>query len=711
MDAVHYRFGHFLLQPERRCLSAAGVPVSVSARALDLLTLLIERHDRVVTKDEILAAVWAGSIVEENNLAVQVSALRRLLGPAPDGGQYIMTVPGRGYRFVATLEDDVAPVDSATPAVAPAAATRRRWSAGGLAGGLAALLLVLAGLGWRLLPASPLSAPRLSIVVLPFRNLGGDPQQDYLADAISDDVSTDLSHLPGSVVISRESAETFKGRPVRAEAIGRALNVRYLLHGSLMREGAGLHVNVQLIDAADGRQLWASGFDVAQDALGTARDEIVRHLAVALDFTLVQIEAARSLHERPGNADAVDDYLRARSLLDRGDSLATFAAGQELLQKAVALAPGFADAQALLAIVLVDKMAEFDDPDDWSDHERAGKAVTAALAASPQNPQAIAARGMFAWVDNHCDLAEPDFHLALSLDHAAMSATLGLVACLRESGHMRDMILGLQEVLRVDPASSQTPYRESMIGLGLLMLGKPHEALGWLRRGPAFQHEPSGAPETFGAREWNQLYLIAATELDGQQTEAAALYAAYQKRWPNRTVWRLASYDARAWSAMPAHAAYLEALHTAGMPLYADETADVPSTISTGASHGDFDPTPLSLPHAGRVDTGPLWSMLTSGRPLLILDVGRGAAVIPGAILAWPQDVAGDRNLILFDAARQRRSPSVPIVVMGDSLVGWSSYDAAVSLVEQGFAPVLWYRGGEEAWVAAGHPHVDNRPD
>lgn len=631
MDAVHYRFGHFVLQPDRRCLTAAGVPVSVSARAFDLLTLLVEHRDRVVTKDEILASVWSGSLVEENNLAVQVSALRRALGASGSGDPYIMTVPGRGYRFVAPLREDAPPVVVAPPvgvaAAEPASvALRRRQVSWRWLAAPALVVLVLTGVAAGLLPRA--APPRLSIVVLPFRNLDGDPRQDYRADAISDDISTDLSQLPGSVVIARESAGAIKDRT--AKEIGPTLGVRYLLAGSLLQEDANWQVNAQLIDAADGHTLWAQRFDVAQDAFGTARNDIVRQLAVALDFKLVQIEAARSRHDRPHNENAVDDYLRARAILDEPETLENLGDARDLLEKAVIAVPDYADAQALLAIVLLDRSGGYDDPDEVQDRQAAKCAVRAALAVAPRDPMVITARGMLRWINDDCRHAEGDFRLALSLDRSNIITLVHQAACMRSLGQMSAMISTLRSVIGMDPASARTPIRNGLIGLGLLMLGQPGDALTELKDAEQTPPAPMDPSLTLSSMEWNHVYLIAASWLAGDKPAAFARYDTYKRLWPHRSVWQLASYDTRARAGLTAYPAYLAALHGAGMPIYADENADmkVPSS-GTPLDLGAFDPTPLVIPGAQRVDTDSVAAALAGPRPARLLDVANASAVVP----------------------------------------------------------------------------------
>ena len=155
------------------------------------------------------------------------------------------------------------------------------------------------------------TAPRLSIVVLPFENLSGDKEQDYFADGITDDLTTDLSHLRDSFVIARGTAFTFKGKPIDAKQIGRELGVRYLLEGSVRRVGENITVNAQLISTETGAHVWADRFEGERGKLGELQVEVVSRLANSLGVELVKAEALRSMRERPNNPDAVDLAMRA----------------------------------------------------------------------------------------------------------------------------------------------------------------------------------------------------------------------------------------------------------------------------------------------------------------------------------------------------------------------------------------------------------------
>jgi len=711
-----FRFGRFMLEPQRRRLCVDGVPVALSSRAFDILLLLVENRDRVVTKDEIFARVWPGTIVEENNLAVQISALRRVLGDP----KLIATIPGRGYRFVGLVEDaggpvvEEAPVPLAPPrgepppSVAPPMSRRRiAWIAG-----LAACALVLAGLGVRTGVFETHVAPRLSIAVLPFRNLSPDPKQDYLADAISDDLTTDLSHIPSSVVIARESADVYKGRAVPAPDIGRALNVRYLLEGSLTVEAGTFHINAQLIDAPTGTHLWADAFDVTRDKFGAVQAQIVRHIASALDFTLVQVEAARSVSKRPDNQDAVDFFLQARSILDKGNSKSNLVAAQRLLEKAIALAPNFSDAQAELGLVLIKKIGGTDDPDEWNDHAAATLAIQKSIALTPRNPISVITNGMLSSIDNHCDQAISSFRMVLSLDPNSVLARSGLAWCALRLGNLLESIDQYKEVLKLNPSGADNAPRLNFIGMSYLMDGKPKDALNWFARAGAGISNSGVPPVPLSWQDWRNIYLIAATELVGDKAGAAKIYAAYDKVQPHRTVWRLAVYDTKELSILDGCHAYLRALHDAGMPDYANESQDFGIEPTTGEHDaGDFDPTPLDIPGAQRVTTETLRSLLAATPPPPILDVGTGSATIPSAVLVWPRGEWGDQNRMLAEAlSRSGATFDRNIIVMGDGPFGWTSYNAALHLVALGYRHVLWYRGGEEAWVSSGGMSDDRRP-
>ena len=266
-----FLLGPFRLDTHAGVLFHGTEPLAVGRRAVALLKALVERPGAPILKDTLMEAAWPRQAVEDGNLTVQIAALRRALGTAPGGNLWIETMPRRGYRFVGPVvageENSVtaAPPQVDTPLglgsvgwrVWPteAALTTRAWPPAAAVSKESSLPAVSAGeAGNYAIPATP---PRLSIVVIPFSNLSNDPEQEYFADGITEDLTTDLSRISGSFVIARNTAFAYKGRPVDAKQIGRELGVRYVLEGSVRRTGDQVRVNVKLIDAESGAHLWA----------------------------------------------------------------------------------------------------------------------------------------------------------------------------------------------------------------------------------------------------------------------------------------------------------------------------------------------------------------------------------------------------------------------------------------------------------------------
>ena len=213
MQGSRFAFGPFMLDPDAGTLLRSDVPVAVGYRGLKLLAALVGRSGEILGKTELMDEAWPGQAVEEGNLTVQISLLRKLLGPAADGSEWIATVPRVGYRFLGAVE--------------------------------------------RLGPAirKPLPLPdKPSIAVLPFVNFANDPEQESFADGLTEDLITDLSRRPGLFVIARNSAFAYKGKAFDVRAVAGELGVRYLLTGSARRAAGRVRINAQLVDAVSGQQ-------------------------------------------------------------------------------------------------------------------------------------------------------------------------------------------------------------------------------------------------------------------------------------------------------------------------------------------------------------------------------------------------------------------------------------------------------------------------
>ena len=342
--------------------------------------------------------------------------------------------PIRVYSLQVGVPAQTKPAEPVTPA-APTP-QKRRFRLAPLAAALAALLIVVAGGAWWLVnanrPASvgtkaPAEAARLSIVVLPFANLSGDPGQDYLVDALTDQLTTALARIRGNFVIARNTAMTFKGKPVDAKAIGKDLGVRYVLEGSVQPSGDRMRVNAQLIDAGSGAHLWADQFDTPRADLLQTQDAIVAHLAHALDFQLTQAEAARLKRTPAANPDAEDLALqcvaaqwKAGSIGKGGD--AAFA----LCEQALAIDPNNVRALTGSALKLWLPAALGLSGDPKGDLERADELESKALALDPDFAWAHATKGWILQNQGRPEESVPEFERALALDPSGADAYNGL---------------------------------------------------------------------------------------------------------------------------------------------------------------------------------------------------------------------------------------------------------------------------------------------
>ena len=292
-----------------------GEPALLGARAFDLLSVLIAHPDRMLGKDELIALVWPGMVVEENNLTVQIAALRKLLGP-----DAIATVFGRGYRF--TLRAAPVPTMPALPTVPTSSSPQ-----------------ALHPISERP-EITPPSKP--SIAVLPFTNLSGDPAQDYFADGIVEDITTALARLNVFFVIARNSSFVYKNRAVDIKQVGRELGVQYVLEGSVRKSGNRLRITGQLIEAANARHVWAERFDGALEDVFDLQDQITTNIVMALHPNVRRAEMARARSVSTPNPQACDLCLQALPKLQPGAGKLALDEAMVLAQHALQIDPQFA---------------------------------------------------------------------------------------------------------------------------------------------------------------------------------------------------------------------------------------------------------------------------------------------------------------------------------------------------------------------------------
>jgi adenylate cyclase len=326
------------------------------------------------------------------------------------------------------------------------------------------------------------AAPRLSIVVLPFANLSNDPEQQYFADGITEDVTTDLSRIAGMLVISRNTSFTYQGKRVDTKQIGRELGVRYVLEGSVRRSGNQVRVNAQLIDAESDAHLWAERFDRETGDLFTLQDEITSRIAVALNIELVAVEAARATENNP---DAFDYILRGRAAMLKPVTPANYAAAVRLYERALALDPQSVEAKSRLANVLTGRVLDQMSPSVAADIALAEEQVRQTVEAAPRSLLAHFAKGQILRVHNRYAEAIPEYEMAITLNRNWVNALSALAECKLYTGSVGEMIPLVERAIRLSPRDHRIGIWYFRIGLGHLLQSRIDHAIVWLEKARA----------------------------------------------------------------------------------------------------------------------------------------------------------------------------------------------------------------------------------
>jgi TolB-like protein/Flp pilus assembly protein TadD len=397
---------------------------------------LVRQRDRVVSKDDLLQAVWGGRIVSDSALAARINAARRALGDSGAAQRWIRTLPRKGVRFIGEVRED----EGATAASRP--------------------------------------TPRLSIVVLPFANLSDDREQQYLADGITDDLTTDLSRLADMFVISRNTAFTYRNKPVDTKQIARELGVRYVLEGSVRRSGNRVRVNAQLIDAETDAHLWAERFDGDTEDLFALQTEITARIANALNLELVIAEAARNT-EHP---DALDYVLRGRATYLKPVTDDTHAEAIDWYERALVADPGSVEAQSSLASSLAGRVLDGMTDTPTADVHRAEELLRSALAVSPRNPRAHFARGQLLRAQGRYEEAILEYEIVLGLNRNWVLVIAALGWCKFLTGSIDEALLLHEQAIRLSPRDPGIGNWYDRIGRIHLLQSRTNEAIGWLER-------------------------------------------------------------------------------------------------------------------------------------------------------------------------------------------------------------------------------------
>jgi adenylate cyclase len=475
-DSVPLHFAGLTLDPAARTLvNARGEFISLRRSELELLLAFVNNPGRALSRDYLLEVV-AGRHSDsfDRSIDVLVGRLRRKIEPEPRRPKLIVTVPGIGYRFAIEPNPAPRPVEKKDEA------------------------------GHATLPL----APRLSIVVLPFANLSADPEQQYFADAITDDLTIDLSRIEHMFVISRNTAFAYRNQRVPTKQIGHELGVRYVLEGSVRKLGSQVRVNAQLIDAETDAHLWAERFDGDVDDLFTLQDEITSRIAIALNLELIAAEATRPT-EHP---DVLEYILRGRAVRLSPVTRASHTEAIGWFERALALDPRSVKAQSSLAVSLVGRVLDGMTDTPAADLQRAEELAEKVIAVSPRDARAHFARGQVHRVMGRYDEAMREYEMVLELNRNWMRVIGDLGWCKFLIGSIEEAISLHEQAIRLSPRDPGIGNWYDRIGRIHLLQSRIDEAIVWLEKAR------SANPEHPSIR----LSLASAYALNGEADRAAA---------------------------------------------------------------------------------------------------------------------------------------------------------------------------------------------
>ncbi len=536
MSERFYEFGPYRLDASRCLLHRDGETVPLTPKAFDLLLALVEYHGEIISKDELMQRVWPDSFVEDGNLTYNVSVLRKALGERAGEHHYIVTVPGRGYRFVAAVnEASSAEVEAAAPELNGASATRTtdinqsnettvnlstrvarpRLAFAIVALAVAALVVVGGYLLFKRRAPSPVGESGQTsirtLAVLPFENGSGDAEMNYLSDGISESLINSLSQLPGLKVIARSSSFKYKGKEIDPQEIARALGVEAIVTGRVLQRGDNLSISVELIDTRDKTQVWGEQYNRRATDLQVVQSEISREIAAKLRLKLSSAEQQQLAKRETVNPQAYERLLNGRSYANNGGTENRKRA-VECYQQAIALDPAYARAYAELSVGYMNLVI----PGLVDPKEFIPKAEAAALKALELDERLVEAHLALAWIKiNTWDwaVAGREFNRAVELNpnhplvHRRYSYYLSLI------GRHEEAIAEAKRARELDPLSTNINWN---VGYQLLLARQNDQAIEAARR---LLELDQNSPEAYAL-------LAYAYTAKGQYVEA---FAAYQE--------------------------------------------------------------------------------------------------------------------------------------------------------------------------------------
>lgn len=494
---MEFLFGDHRLDVDRRELWLGDRRVALAPQVFDLLVYLLCNRERVVTKDDLLEAIWGGRIVSESALTTRINAVRRAVGDSGKAQRLIRTMPRKGFRFVGIVEEAQKPEASIS------------------AGPRAAADLLDSTLT---LPDKP------SVAVLPFANLSGDPEQDYFADGIVEEIVTALSRVRWFLVIARNSTLAYKDKAVDVRDVGRQLGVRYVLEGSLRKSGTRIRVTVQLVEAATANHVWAERYDREIADIFALQDEITERVVGAIEPELYAAEHFRCQRKPPDSLDAWECVIRALSQSQgQGSARVGLAEAEALCRRAIAIAPDYGQAHSLLAWVLLQRVS-VSTGDVGVVLPEAMAEARIALSLDERDAWAHMVLGVVLWRMRRGREAERAHRRALELNPNFAVAHAHLALVLAIHGSHKAAAKAATHALRLSPNDLTVGVFASVaMAAAHFAAGRYTEAMAWARN--TIERSPEHPPAHF--------LLIASAAMQGDLPAAAEALGALFRVVPN----------------------------------------------------------------------------------------------------------------------------------------------------------------------------------
>jgi TolB-like protein len=455
-----YEFENFRLDADRRELRRGAELVTLEPQVFDVLECLIRNRERIVTKDDLIADVWDGRIVADSTLSSRITAVRHAIGDSGDQQRFIRTISRRGFRFVGTIRVDPAGLpEGAQPAMRPATSATGRPESGSL-----------------ILPDKP------SIAVLPFANFSGDPEQAYFADGMVDEIISALSQIPSLFVIARTSTFAYRDKAIDIRQVGRELGVRYILEGSVRRDGDRVRIMPQLIDALTGTHLWTERFEGSPERIFDLQDRLTESVVGAIAPNVQRAEIERARRKPTESLDAYDYFLRGVAtfnLLTKESNVQAV----PLFERAIELDPQYASACGMAAWCYVRRKAWRWMVDPPREITEALRLARKAVDLGPDDALALSTGGFaLAYIGN-------DLEDGVTFIDRAIAISPNLASALVFSGWMR-IYLGehdtaIEHFLRSIRLSPLDPFifssQHAGIAFAHMLMGRHEEAASWAR--------------------------------------------------------------------------------------------------------------------------------------------------------------------------------------------------------------------------------------